>query len=83
MTGNKDALISRLETLPPVAVNLVSVLLEKWFMKPIRSSYFKFGSSNEPNILRSLNEFLRSDASQGYSLEGPPVCCGLSKEDDS
>jgi hypothetical protein len=58
-TGNKPDLISRLKTSPPVAIDLVSVLLTKWCMKPIRSSYFKIGSTNESNILRSLNESAR------------------------
>lgn len=75
--GNKQDLITRLETSPIADVNITSVLLSKWFMKPIRSSYFKIGSGNEASVLRSLNAFLLSDESQGFSLEGEPVCRGL------
>ena len=77
MNGNKQDLIDRLENSPIAPVNIFSVLLSKWFMKPIKSSYFKTGSQNESNILRCLGAFLLSDGPQGYSLEGSPVCRGL------
>eukprot|EP00957_Ditylum_brightwellii_P119038 9079695-Ditylum_brightwellii.AAC.1 len=46
-TGNKTVLINKSVLLDPVIPDLLQELMQKWFMKPLTSSYLKIGSVNE------------------------------------